>query len=328
VYVSNQWGASVDVIDPTVNKVVQTIKCISSPEGVVFSPDKSRAYVGDRVEHTVAVVNLKTGEIIKKIPVAARPNWPMLSKDGKKLFVAIWPLRPDEDSRGFIDVIDTTTLTKVRSIETKGGMHDMYLTPNGKELVAGSPEGHFFNVYDVASERLEWTVNFDDPVLTMSVEGDPNGATKRIFVDNILPGFKIVDFATHKVTGNIDFPDANPAGPKGWWHGSEITADGKTLWLAGMGYGSQQNNTAYAYSLPSLKLAGEVKMSGLDGAGKPVAPYKSDGRWLALSPDGSKVYVVERPLGVVSVIDAKMMKEETRIAVGEGPLQISTLNLN
>jgi YVTN family beta-propeller protein len=325
LYVSNQWGASVDVIDPVVNKVVQTIKCISSPEGVVFSPDGTLAYISDRVQHNLAVVNTKSGEIIKKIPVTARPNWPMITKDGKKIFVAIWPLRPDEDSRGFIDVIDTASLTKVRSIPTKGGIHDMYLTPNGKNLVVGSPEGHFLSVYDVQTEKLEWEVKFDSPVLTMSVEGDPKGDTKRIFVDNIFPGFKVVDFATHKQAEKVDFPDADPAGSLGWWHGSEISSDEKMLWLAGMGYGSTQNNVVYAYSLPSLKPAGEVHMSNLDGSEKPVAPYKSDGRWLSLSPDGSRVYVVERPLEVVSVIDAMTMKEITRIPVGEGPLQISTL---
>jgi YVTN family beta-propeller protein len=328
LYVSNQWGASVDVIDPVANKVVQTIKCISSPEGIVFSPDGIRAYVSDRVEHDLAVVNTKTGEIIKKISVAARPNWPMITKDGKKVFVAIWPLKPSEATSGEIDVIDTTSLTNVRSIPTKAGIHDMYLTGDGKYLVAGSPEGHFVNVYDVQTEKLAWEVKFDEPVLTMSVECHPDGSGKRIFVDNILPGFAVIDFATHKVVEKIDFLDANPAGNKGWWHGSDITSDGKTFWLAGMGYGSTQNNSAYAYSLPSLKAIGKVQLSGLDGAGNPIPPYKSDGRWLALSPDGAKVYVVERPMEFVSVIDAKTMKEETRIPVGEGPLQISTLALH
>src|ERR1700676_4258823 len=99
IYISNQDGSSIDVIDPTTDKVVQTIKGMSSPDGVVFSPDGSRAYTPDRNDRVLIVLDTKTGNTIKKIPLSDRPNLPVISKDGKRVFVAIWSLTDEAKTR-------------------------------------------------------------------------------------------------------------------------------------------------------------------------------------------------------------------------------------
>ena len=39
---------------------------------------------------------------------------------------------------GVVDVIDTTSLKRVKSIAVDGGVHNVYVTPDGKYAVSGS----------------------------------------------------------------------------------------------------------------------------------------------------------------------------------------------
>jgi YVTN family beta-propeller protein len=295
----------------------------------------------------MAVIDTKSGKIIKKIAVTDRPQLPMLTKDGKLIYVGIWPLKPDEASRGFIDVIDTERMEKIKTIPTTGGIHDMLITSDGKYLIAGSPMGKFLDCYDLSNDQLVWKLPFDRNVQTLTAETAPDGSTSRIFVNLRLPGFSIVDFKRHKEVSRIIFPDGKggdvsasmevaddkagggyfvPPG-SGSAHGINIAPDGKTLWIDAMGYDTPWFNNVFVYSLPDLKLQGHVHMSARDGEGKLVGRH-GQGHWQTFSPDGKMLYVVSYGLDWVSVIDTKAMKEVTRIAVGATPLHIEQVTIH
>src|SRR6476660_3065624 len=79
-----------DVFDLTTHKVVQTIRGIPNPSDKLFSPDGSRAFISSvTTEHNLYVVDTKTGKIIDKVLLSGRPNRPAISKDGKRVYVAI-----------------------------------------------------------------------------------------------------------------------------------------------------------------------------------------------------------------------------------------------
>src|SRR5438105_573482 len=130
IYVTNAAGASVDVIDPVTNKIVQTIKGIPSPHGVAFSPDGRRAYIASELGALYAV-DTKTGEIIKKLSFGpnTNANLPATTKDGKQLFVCMNAPRTDEPLAptsytmpGSVDIVDTTFLKVVKTIPMIHGM--------------------------------------------------------------------------------------------------------------------------------------------------------------------------------------------------------------
>ena len=50
-------------------------------------------------------------------------------------------------------MIDTATMTRVKTIPTKGTIHNAYVTPDGKYVVAGSIVGKTVNVIDAADRR-------------------------------------------------------------------------------------------------------------------------------------------------------------------------------
>src|SRR5258707_13372333 len=155
VYVTNSASDTIDVIDPATNKVVQVIHGIELPHGIVFSPDGTRIYVSNEAESVLDVVDRKSGEILRKVPLSARPNNLAITKDGSQVLVGI------RTEPGVIDVIDTASLTRVKSIAVDGGVHNVFVTPDGKYAVSGSIEKKSATVVDLSTENEDWVVKFD-----------------------------------------------------------------------------------------------------------------------------------------------------------------------
>jgi YVTN family beta-propeller protein len=299
---TNAAGDSVMLIDPATNKVVGEIKDIEVNHGAAVSPDGSRFYITNEAESTLDVADTKTLKVTKHIPLTNHPNNVAVSKDGKRVYVAI------VRGAGAIDVIDTTTLTRVKSIRTEGGIHNTYVTPDGKFVVAGSIPGKKLFVIDQKTEEIVWSLPTDEGVRPMAFDTNPDGSTKRIFVQlSGYNGFIIVDFNTHKVVDKVNLPELPKAekvteGLQGApAHGLAVTPDGKTL-----GVLSKMNTRIYFFTLPELKMVGEVKVG-----------HHPD--WLTFAPDGKRVYVANAGSNSVSVVDVAARKELTQIPVGQTP---------
>jgi YVTN family beta-propeller protein len=182
------------------------------------------------------------------------------------------------------------------------------VTPDGNWVVAGSIPGKKIHVIDQKTEELSWTVPTEEGVRPMAFETNPDGSTRRIFVQiSNINGFQTVDFATHKIVDKIALPEA-PAGEKvteglqgAPAHGLIVTPDGKTL-----GVLSKMNTRIYFYSLPDLKLVGETKVG-----------HHPD--WVTGTPDGKRFYVANAGSNSVSVIDVATRKELMQIPVGQVP---------
>src|SRR5580704_10111691 len=226
---TNSAGDDVSVIDPATNKVVGVIHGIEVNHGAAAAPDGSRYYISDEGESTLDVIDAKTLKIIRNIPLTGHPNNISISKDGRRVYVAI-AVAP-----GAVDVIDTQSMERVKSIPVKGAVHNTYVTPDGKYVVAGSIPSKTLTVIDVTTETPVWSLTMDEGIRPMAFATNPDGSTKWIFVQlSGFNGFAVVDFATHKEVNRIKNPDL-PAGKAPYLvggsesHGMAVTADGKTL---------------------------------------------------------------------------------------------------
>ncbi len=299
---TNAAGDSVMLIDPVTNKVVGEIPGIEVNHGAAVAPDGSRFYITNEAESTLDVADARTLKVTKHIPLTNHPNNVAVSKDGKRVYVAI------AAGAGAVDVIDTASLTRVKSIRTEGGIHNTYVTPDGQFVVAGSIPGRKINVIDQKTEEVVWTVPTSEGVRPMAFDTNPDGSTKRIFVQlSGFNGFITVDFATHKIADTIKAPEVPAAervteGLQGSpSHGLAVSPDGKMLCSL-----SKMNTRVYMYSLPDLKLLGETKVG-----------HHPD--WLTFTPDGKRVYVANAGSNSVSVVDVTTRKELMQIPVGQVP---------
>jgi hypothetical protein len=333
---TNYASDHIDVIDPVARKVVLTVKGIPKPADRVFSPDGSRAYISSvTTEHNLYIVDTKTGKVINKMLLSGRPNRPGITKDGRRVVVAIRDPGPsvpiaaaaldgldfnfDNKTRwakngGAVDIVDTASLKVVKTIPTTGPLHNCYVTPDSKYVACDSPEGHNVAVVDLQTEKLAWEAAVHGPEgeskifrhgdpQSMSVEAGPDGSTSRLTVEiRGLRGFAVVNFKTREQVGIVKFPDQ----PNGFisnanephTHGDVLSTDGKTRWVA-----SQDSNAFFIYSVPDDKLLGYVSLPEFKAAEHPE--FKAAGHnnpaigcntgELEFTADGKTIHAVCNP---------------------------------
>jgi YVTN family beta-propeller protein len=320
IYVTNNAGTTIDVIDPATNKVVDVLKNFEAPEAARFSPDGSRIYITHRGEMALVVLDRKTGKVIKRVPLPGHRGHlddAAVTSDGKLVVVCV------HDKPGALDIVDTTSLERIASIPLQNGLHDVVLTGDDKYAIAGSQEGKSLTIIDLQNKKVAWDITFDKTVLTMAVENNPDGSGRRIFTSlSGLNGFAVIDFATHKEVTRVNIPGdlsghGGPASP-GPSHGIAVAPDGKSVWVS-----NRPTNAVYVYSLPELEPLGHAAMPEHPLPGKD--PIGSFPFWMTFTPDSKTVYVSDAWLKTVSVLDAKTMKVVANIPVGERPVRISTM---
>jgi YVTN family beta-propeller protein len=318
---TNGAGDTVSIIDPATNKVVAEVKGVEATHGATVAMDGSRIYVTEEYQKALTVIDGKTLQVTKRVPLSGVPNLVQVTPDGRRLYVSITQTWDDLSSfpeikanpSGGIDVIDAASLEKVKTIALKGGIHDMYISPDGKYVIAGAargakPAANLLNVIDTGTNEIAWTLSMSPSPSPMVMSKKPNGSTDKIYAQNGRDnGFAVIDFDTHVITSVIKFPDIpaaqqNPFGPPSPSHGIGITSDQKILVA-----NSRQNTALYKYSLPDLQLLGTAPLGG-KGA-----------EWLTITPDDKAVYVANAHTNDVSVVDIASMKEIARIPVGFAP---------
>jgi YVTN family beta-propeller protein len=321
IYVTNSAGNTVDVIDPSVNRVVQVIHGIELPHGVGFSRDGSRVFISDESNDMLNVVDRESAKILTKIPLTGRPNNLAVTPDGNLVVVGI---RMDS---GSIDVIDGNSLRKLKNIPVHGSVHNIFVTPDGKYAASGSIESKALTVIDLSTLEIAWEIQFDAGVRPLTFEANPDGTTNRIFVQlSGLNGFAVVDFAKHADVVRVKLPE-QPGGFGGAEgrlatpsHGIGVAPDGKSLWI-----NSTLANAVFKYSLPDLQLIGFCALPLIYPSNRPASGVVPD--WITFTPDSERVYISNSAARSVSVIDAKSIKSIAIIPVGEVPKRSNTLSL-
>ena len=229
---TNAAGDNIHVIDPATNKVVGVINDIEVPHGVTAAPDGTAPVFHQRsAAHRRRRRRASTFAVIARVPLSGRPNNIAISNDGKRVYAGI------AQAPGAVDVIDTVTLTRAKSIAVKGAIHNVYVTPDGKHVVSGSiPESHDHG--DRSGDRRDRVGAADvgrhpaDGVRARARTGRPS----RIFVQlSDYHGIAVVDFKQRKEVSRFETPaipgetkhtEGLQAAPM---HGFAVTPDGKLL---------------------------------------------------------------------------------------------------
>jgi YVTN family beta-propeller protein len=298
---TNSGGDNIHLINPATNQVTGEIKGLPANHGIAASPDGTRLFVTVEGNNTLALVDVKTLAITRSVPLGARPNNITITKDGRKLYVAI------AAPPGSVDVYDAATLAKLKTIPTRGAQHNVYVTPDGRYAVAGAVAGRDMTVIDTATDEIVWTL-FNVGVRPIAFDTKPDGSTNRAYVElSNFHGFVVVDFDQRQEIQRVTLPEIPPekrntgqlnAAPA---HGIGVSPDGKSLWVC-----SRLNHHVYVYSLPDLKFLAGIEVG-------------HDPDWITFSPDSKTAYVASAAANAVSVVDMAAMKQVASIPVGRAP---------
>jgi len=144
VFVTNNNGASVSVIDTGNQQVIATIPVGVKPRGIAITPSGDAIYVGNVQDATVSVIDARTLTVIKTIPVGTKPWNVIFTNDGTLAFVS-------SSVSGTVSVIDTATQEVIKTLETGDGSFFSAINPDGTKFYVSNSNDTTVSVVDIAS---------------------------------------------------------------------------------------------------------------------------------------------------------------------------------
>jgi YVTN family beta-propeller protein len=142
IYLASDRTGNFQVVDAREGRIVDQINIGTDPNQMTLTKDERFAYVPMRGEDTVAVVELNPLRLLKKIPASDGPHDSYTSADGSRVIVG-------GQFGGGIDVIDTTTQSRLYTIPTDDGVRPMQITRDGKTVYAALSNLIGFVVVDI-----------------------------------------------------------------------------------------------------------------------------------------------------------------------------------
>jgi phospholipase C len=162
-------SVGVYVINTAAVKVTRLIPGLGDPEGVTVSPDGKTVYVTNTAQGVVDVVSAANDRVTKTIKVGQLPWQMVLSSSGGTLYVA------DGDSNQ-VSVIATASDTVTSTISVAGDPVAVALTPDGSELWVGGLTSGIVSVFNTSDDSLAGSFNVGYGGYPNSGDGDePTG---------------------------------------------------------------------------------------------------------------------------------------------------------
>lgn len=318
VFVSDETGGALVVVDADGGKVVQRIPVGKRPRGIHLSPDGKLVYLalsgspiggpgvdesklppGDRTADGIGAVDVATGTLVRKYQSGQDPETFAISADGKMLYVS-------NEETSEMSALDLTSGNVVGRVKVGEEPEGVTIRPDGK-LVYVACEGSNL-VYVIDRDKLVEAGKIETPPRPRGVAFTPDGSHGFISTEN---GGAVVAFdpSTNKPTAIIKFPkdSANPIPPRPM--GLAVTADGARLFV----------------SLGRFKAIAEIAVADntilrtiADVGGRPWG--------IGFSADGKTLYSANGPSGDISMIDVASGTVKGRVATGGSPWGVAILH--
>ncbi|HEV8638763.1 MAG TPA: DUF4082 domain-containing protein [Chloroflexota bacterium] len=193
VYVANEAGNSLSVIDESTNRVVATVPIGALPRGVAVNPGTDRVYATNYNSGSVSVLDGATNTVVATVPVGVGPRAVGVNPTTGRVYVA----NAGSDS---VSVIDASTDRIVATVPVGA-------EPRG---LAVNPTTNRVYVSDYGQGTL-WVIDGSTSgvIATVAVGSGPRGvavnpATNRIYVANELSNtVSVLDGAANAVVATV-----------------------------------------------------------------------------------------------------------------------------
>ncbi|MES1179278.1 MAG: hypothetical protein ABUL62_33490 [Myxococcales bacterium] len=286
-----------------------------------------KAYVGLFGDQAVAVLDIVTDQVLKKIPVTA-PDGLIITPDGKKVYVSSM-------DTGSVKVIPTSDDAIATSIDVGAKPAGLAITPDGTHVVVSvgganevvivdairdtvvkhvtvaaahaaciSADGRYAYVGSQATDApavVEVDITGDSPARSLPVDKSPRmlscTPSKIYFTGVGLDAVEVLDVATGKL--------ATPITSGGSPHDVRATADGK-------------------FELVVSQTAGDLEF--IDTASDTVVDKVPTGKlahWITPFSDGTGAYVTNEGDNNVVAVDYASKRVTDTIPIGNGPRKMA-----
>ncbi len=163
----------------------------SSPTDLIPSPDKKKLYVAEQTAKTIAVIDVETKSVEKKILLPNEPTGLAVSPDGSKLYVTcssdLWP-------DGFVAEVDVAAGKVTSRIAVGHGARSPNISPDGKTLYVCNVFNNDISVVDLVAKKEDKNKRIKVIREPISAKLTPDG--KTLVVANSLPHEISIDSQT------------------------------------------------------------------------------------------------------------------------------------
>lgn len=273
-----------------------------NPHMVMMSPDARYVVTGGTRSNTAYIIDARTLELIKKIPVGIAPEHLSFSPDGRYYYQG----NPAGDS---ITVIDMASLSVIKTIEGLAEPLNITFTHDGSKAYVGNYGAHWVGVIDVTRHQL---------LKKIQVAAVPG--ISRLDPSKYLTDIKGISMPAMSIDGRYIYAADGDLGVVGVIDTREdkvvkVIRVGLNPWRIYMGhdgkYGITVNNGDETISIIDLE-KNEV------AATLPAGPDMTGVNFAA-----GKAFVISSTTGFVYVYDMKTLKPTGRIKIGLN-LQLET----
>lgn len=156
-------GNSVDIVDMADKRVVKVLP-IKVPHNCYDAGSNEDLFVSSMGSHEIDLIDLKKMDFVDKIPVGGIPRPYAVSRDGKRIYVALTDLHgfvvasiPERKVISQVDLPPAPPSTC--ALEPHTPTHGLELSPDGRELWVTSLADGGVYVYDVANHKLSQEIH-------------------------------------------------------------------------------------------------------------------------------------------------------------------------
>lgn len=270
----------------------------SVPEGVAISPDGRKAYVLNKVDGTISMLNTATNRVIISLPVHPTLTVPAqavaVSPDGRRVYVAGGTNSIAVLDAANIGLRDTIPVNAIGG--TEPNPQGLAVSPDGRLLyVSDNRDGGAVTVLDIATKTVVTSVSMGPGTMPLGVAVSPDGQRAYLAFAG-LDVVKVFEPLTNNVTATIAV-GLRPVG-------IAVSPDGGKVYVS-----NELGDSVSVYDTATSQV--KTILVGIAPTG------------IAISPDGSRVYVANRGSDTVSVMSAATDQVIATVTVGSGPVGIA-----
>jgi YVTN family beta-propeller protein len=311
LYVSNEQGGDVAILDPEAGVVVGRISVGKRPRGLRLLPDGRHLLVAlsgspiaapgvdeaklpppDRSADGIGLVDLETKKLVRVFPSGDDPESFDLSPDGRTVYIS-------NEETAEMSVLDRPTGTITGRVKVGVEPEGVTVRPDGRVVYVTCEADNVVVAVDTRS--LAVLARVPTAARPRSIAFSREGRTAFVTAESG-GAVTVIDTVTHTVAATIPIPRSAGAPTAARPMGSVLSRDGRMVFVS----------NGRGQSVAIVDVASRQVARVIEGVG--VRPWG-----IGTSPDGRKIYTANGPSNDVSVIDVGSGGVEKRIPAGRSP---------
>lgn len=292
VWVADENGNSITVIDASTIEVVTTLTGIEGPHNLQVSPDGATVWAISGHDNLAVQIDARTYAVLGTTPTGEHPAHIITTSDGSTVYVT-------NGGDNSVTVIDAATKEVITTIPVGEFPHGLRPSPDGRWIYVANANDTTLSVIDTTTnERVTDVEVGERPV---QVAFDPNGEYVYFSLNGENAVGK-VDVATQSLVGTVEVGD----GPIQVY----VTPDNRYVLTANQGTEENPSTTVSIIDVATFAVV-EILETGQGAHG------------IVVEPSGRYAYIANIYGDDVAVIDLSTLEVVARVATGDSPNGIS-----